>query len=72
MASLSPADVTWMELEGLERGYENAGLVATVDGGFTVLAGSGLGGGTKINWWARQSALQGRGQGGCGVRLVMG
>ena len=32
--------------------YEKAGFLTTADGGTTVLAGSTLGGGTRVNWCA--------------------
>ena len=38
------------ELDALDRLYLNHGLLATWDGAATLLAGSGVGGGTLINW----------------------
>ena len=38
------------ELAGYDRLYLNHGLVTTWDGSVTMLAGSGVGGGTLINW----------------------
>lgn len=38
------------ELEAFSRLYLNHGLLATWDGGITMLAGSGVGGGTLVNW----------------------
>ena len=32
--------------------YEQGGILATEDGGMSVLAGSTLGGGTRVNWCA--------------------
>jgi choline dehydrogenase-like flavoprotein len=38
------------EMDAYDRLYLNHGLVATWDGAITMLAGSGVGGGTLINW----------------------
>lgn len=38
------------ELDAFSRLYLNHGLLATWDGGVTMLAGSGVGGGTLVNW----------------------
>ncbi len=38
------------ELEAFERVYLNRGLTATWDGSIPILAGTGVGGGTVINW----------------------
>jgi hypothetical protein len=38
------------ELDAFGRLYLNYGLLATWDGSVTMLAGSGVGGGTLINW----------------------
>ncbi|WIA29237.1 hypothetical protein OEZ86_011745 [Tetradesmus obliquus] len=45
-------DMSWLEGESHAEMYERAGFLATEDGGINVLAGSTLGGGTKINWTA--------------------
>ncbi|KAF6266547.1 GMC oxidoreductase-domain-containing protein [Scenedesmus sp. NREL 46B-D3] len=45
-------DMSWLEGEAHAEMYERAGFLATEDGGINVLAGSTLGGGTKINWTA--------------------
>jgi choline dehydrogenase-like flavoprotein len=60
------------ELDAFSRLYLNHGLLATWDGSVTILAGSGVGGGTLINWmtcidvpagvreeWAREHGLDG-------------
>jgi hypothetical protein len=60
------------ELAAHDRLYLNHGLVSTWDGAITMLAGSGVGGGTLINWmtsieapaavreiWAREHGLDG-------------
>jgi len=45
----------WLqEGEALEAMYENGGTLATEDGKIGVLAGSTLGGGTRVNWWVCQ------------------
>lgn len=38
------------EMTAFERLYLNHGLLSTWDGGVTMLAGSGVGGGTLVNW----------------------
>ncbi|MFL5670539.1 MAG: GMC family oxidoreductase N-terminal domain-containing protein [Chloroflexota bacterium] len=38
------------ELEGFDRHYLNHGLTTTWDGAVTMLAGTGVGGGTLVNW----------------------
>lgn len=38
------------EMTAFERLYLNHGLLATWDGGVTMLSGSGVGGGTLVNW----------------------
>ncbi len=38
------------ELDGFDRLYLNHGLTSTWDGSITMLAGTGIGGGTLINW----------------------
>jgi long-chain-alcohol oxidase len=38
------------EGEGFDRYYENGGILATMDTGISVLAGSAFGGGSAINW----------------------
>lgn len=40
------------EGEAFSSMYEQAGILSTVDGGLSVLAGSTLGGGTRVNWSA--------------------
>jgi choline dehydrogenase-like flavoprotein len=45
-------DVSPYEGESMRYLYESAGFVTTRDGSVGVLAGSALGGGTKINWCA--------------------
>jgi len=60
------------ELEAFSRLYLNHGLLATWDGAISMLAGSGVGGGTLVNWmtcidaptsvrtsWARDHGLDG-------------
>ena len=60
------------ELEAFSRLYLNHGLLATWDGAISLLAGSGVGGGTLVNWmtcidapdavrreWARDHGLDG-------------
>lgn len=46
------ADFDGVEYTGLQKLYENQGVVATRDLGVIILAGSALGGGTLINWGA--------------------
>jgi acyl-CoA reductase-like NAD-dependent aldehyde dehydrogenase/choline dehydrogenase-like flavoprotein len=66
------ADFDQLELPAYQRSYLNAGPFPTVDGQITIQAGSGLGGGTVINWtnslrthqwvreeWARDFGLEG-------------
>lgn len=43
---------TQREFPTLQRHFEAGGLLTSLDGGMTVLAGSTLGGGTTINWAA--------------------
>lgn len=45
-------DMTLQEGESFERMYEQAGILSSEDGAMSVLAGSTLGGGTRINWCA--------------------
>jgi choline dehydrogenase-like flavoprotein len=60
------------EIEAFSRLYLNHGLLATWDGAISMLAGSGVGGGTLVNWmtcidvpervrreWAREHGLDG-------------
>jgi choline dehydrogenase-like flavoprotein len=60
------------ELDAYGRLYLNYGLLSTWDGAITMLAGSGVGGGTLVNWmtcidvpaevraeWAREHGLEG-------------
>ena len=60
------------EIDAYSRLYLNHGLLSTWDGSVTILAGSGVGGGTLINWmtcidvpddvraeWAREHGLDG-------------
>ena len=60
------------ELDAYGRLYLNYGLLSTWDGSITILAGSGVGGGTLVNWmtcldapadvraeWAREHGLDG-------------
>ena len=60
------------ELDGFDRLYLNHGLAATWDGSVTMLAGTGVGGGTLINWmsclpapedvraeWSREHGIEG-------------
>ncbi len=64
------------ELDAFDRLYLNHGLTTTWDGSVTMLAGSGVGGGTLINWmttiaapadvrdeWRRDHGLDGLGDG---------
>ncbi len=66
------ADFDQLELPAYQRSYLNAGPFPTLDGQVTIQAGSGLGGGTVINWtnslrthqwvreeWARDFGLDG-------------
>jgi acyl-CoA reductase-like NAD-dependent aldehyde dehydrogenase/choline dehydrogenase-like flavoprotein len=66
------ADFDQLELPAYQRSYLNAGPFPSVDGQITIQAGSGLGGGTVINWtnslrthqwvreeWARDFGLEG-------------
>lgn len=39
------------EAEAFETMYENSGILSTEDGTLSALAGSTVGGGTRINWW---------------------
>jgi choline dehydrogenase-like flavoprotein len=41
---------TQQEFPMIQRHFEAGGLLASKDGGMTILAGSGVGGGTTINW----------------------
>lgn len=45
-------DMSWLEHEAFEQMYERGGFMITDDGALVMLAGSTLGGGTKINWTA--------------------
>ncbi|GAA6001425.1 hypothetical protein JCM10207_006660 [Rhodosporidiobolus poonsookiae] len=47
-----PEDMAGTQREGLKRMYEQGGLMAVEDGSMNLLAGSGLGGGTTVNWSA--------------------
>lgn len=38
------------EGEAFQAMYENGGLLSTEDGAMSVLAGSTVGGGTRVNW----------------------
>ncbi|GAA5895388.1 hypothetical protein JCM8208_005995 [Rhodotorula glutinis] len=49
---IKPEDMAGTQREGFSRLYESAGLMATEDGSMNILAGSGFGGGTTINWCA--------------------
>ncbi|KAK9785976.1 hypothetical protein WJX73_007918 [Symbiochloris irregularis] len=49
---VTAADMTWTEAEACGNMYERSGLMVTHTGGLAVLAGSTLGGGTRINWTA--------------------
>ena len=44
------------ELDAFSRLYLNYGLLATWDGAITMLAGSGVGGGTLVNWMTSMEA----------------
>ncbi len=44
------SDFNYRELEMYNKLYEGRGLLTTVDGGVSILAGSCLGGGTTVNW----------------------
>ena len=46
----SPDDITLQEVDAMDQQYEQHGLLQTTDGVVMLLAGSGLGGGTAINW----------------------
>ena len=45
-------EITGSEQQGFERMYDGHGFIPSADGSIFVLAGSGLGGGTAINWSA--------------------
>eukprot|EP01052_Picozoa_sp_SAG31_P024408 SAG31_NODE_2075_length_6509_cov_2.710764_1_plen_577_part_00 len=47
---IAPPAVTTLEKDGFDQMYEKAGLLTTVDGAISILAGSTMGGGTTINW----------------------
>lgn len=47
--SLLPA-LLLQEGEAFQNMYENGGILASEDGSVSMLAGSTLGGGTRINW----------------------
>lgn len=47
-----PQEFDQREFRTLQRDFEAGGLLTSLDGGMTVLAGSTLGGGTSINWAA--------------------
>jgi choline dehydrogenase-like flavoprotein len=47
---LRPDEITLSEADAMDRQYEQHGLLQTTDGAMMILAGSGLGGGTAINW----------------------
>jgi len=44
------AEMSGSEGEGFDRYYEKGGILATMDSGIGVLAGSAFGGGSAINW----------------------
>jgi len=45
-----PSALTQVESEGMANLYEKAGLLTTDDGNMMILAGAGLGGGSRVNW----------------------
>eukprot|EP00775_Hariotina_reticulata_P007933 gene7933-8129_t len=45
-------DMTWLEDQAFTEMYERGGFMISADASLTLLAGSTLGGGTKINWTA--------------------
>lgn len=47
---LRPQDFSHIEMEGLESGYLDGGLLMTRSGSLPILSGSCVGGGTTINW----------------------
>lgn len=49
---LTPEELTGSPKDGLDKLYENGGLIATEDGALSLLAGSNFGGGTTVNWSA--------------------
>ncbi|GJN90713.1 hypothetical protein Rhopal_003727-T1 [Rhodotorula paludigena] len=49
---VKPEDMVGTQREGFKHLYEGQGLMATEDGSMNILAGSGFGGGTTINWSA--------------------
>jgi choline dehydrogenase-like flavoprotein len=69
---LAEPDLPTDELSAFDRLYLNHGLTTSWDGGVITLAGTGVGGGTVVNWmttidaplatrrhWAREHALEG-------------
>jgi long-chain-alcohol oxidase len=68
----SPDEMAWHEAAAMDAHFEQHGLVQTVNGVVSIMAGSALGGGTAINWgcclplpdyaveeWARDYGLAG-------------
>ena len=49
-AYIPPSKLTQIESEAMSNMYEKGGLLTTVDGNIMILAGAGLGGGTRVNW----------------------
>jgi len=49
-AYLPPSQISLQEADSMDRQFEQHGLLQTACGSITILAGSGVGGGTAINW----------------------
>ena len=47
---VAPSSVTNVEREDVDASYEQHSLITSADGNVVIMAGSGLGGGTAINW----------------------